>query len=78
MEKELLNKLMKLSEDMSGKTHFLEAICKDDMGVSLESLGLTQEDLSNEEYWFEVDKNEITKYNKESFKTINLYKYVST
>jgi hypothetical protein len=77
MEQKILNRIMKLSEDMSGKTHFLESICKDGVGIPIESLGLTQDDLSNTDYWYEVDKNEVDTFDKDSFKTINLYKYVS-
>lgn len=77
MNQEELNRFIKLSEDMSGKTHFLESISSNDIGVDIKSLGLTLEDLDDKDYWFEVEPNEMQTFDKQEFKTINLYKYVS-
>lgn len=63
-----------LTEEIA-KDNLLKAFDNFHLGVSIESLGLTAEDLDNADNMHEVEENEVEEFAKS--KTINLYRYVS-
>ena len=69
---------LKQIEEETNKEIFLDFLdANQDLGVSLESLGLTQQDLDNAECYEIEDEDRRIGFNRSEFKLISLYKYVS-
>jgi hypothetical protein len=74
-EVDALNKL----QEVAAKDNILEALEDEDLGISIESLGLTIEDLDNEKYMYNISEDEIDNRDLQFAKADlqNLYRYVA-
>jgi len=72
-EVDALNKL----QEVAAKDNILEAIEDPELGISIESLGLTIEDLDNEKYMYNISDNELDSQEFAKSDLQNLYRYVA-
>ena len=72
-EVDALNKL----QEIAAKDNILEAIDDPELGISIESLGLTIEDLDNEKYMYNINEDEIESQEFAKSDLQNLYRYVA-
>ena len=69
---------LKQIEEETNKEIFLDFLdANQDLGVTYEELGLTQEDLDNAECYEIEEEDKRETFGQENFKLINLYKYTS-
>ena len=64
----------KIKEE-TAKELILDALDDEDLGVSIESLGLTLEDINDNKYMYNIDSKDIEGFAKD--KIIDLYRYVA-
>ena len=70
--------IWQILEHRSGKKEFLKNIMDDDsLGIPIEELGITLEDLNNPEFQHDITEEEFSFNTSQSFDKINLYKYTS-
>ena len=59
------------------KDNILEALEDEDLGISIESLGLTIEDLDNNKYMYNISEDEMESHEFAKSDLQNLYRYVA-
>ena len=62
--------------DELNKQAVIDYIESNDIGTPIEELGLTEDDLNNPIYSFDIDSDDL-KFSKENFRIIALYRYTS-
>jgi hypothetical protein len=71
--------LDEIADLRSGKKHLVDWLDKNkDWGYTLDELGITEDELRDKKYQHNINEDDTKqKFNKEEFRVINLYQYVS-
>tara|TARA_R110002020_G_scaffold83616_3_gene207798 strand:- start:12 stop:575 length:564 start_codon:yes stop_codon:yes gene_type:complete len=67
----------KLLMDEIAKDNLFQTLELEDIGVSIDELGLTVEDIDNNDYMYGISENEGEEEEFAKAKTVNLYRYVA-